>query len=148
VVRLGRHHAHSHCRRNLEGYTGLIYTLEILPHCWASWRSRSAQTCARSCKTGSLRPWRQNDLRLAPRAARRGAKPSAAESTVTLPLKLLPLLDKKEAAKPKPPIARWSPPHSSRAACGRALIVEAHFEVAVLAEGEWSKVPLLPLGPR
>jgi len=78
-----------------------------------------------------------------------GAKPAAAESTVTLPLQeLLPLLDKKEDAKPKPPVgAVVTAAQLKGRLAAEALIVDAHFEIAVLAEGEWVKVPLLPLGP-
>jgi hypothetical protein len=77
------------------------------------------------------------------------ADSAASASTATLPLKeLLPLLDKKPEAKPKPPVGAvvTSAQLKGRLAA-EALIVEAHFEVAVLAEGEWVKVPLLPLGP-
>jgi hypothetical protein len=77
------------------------------------------------------------------------ATPAAAESTVTLPLhELLPLLDKKAVAKPKPPVgAVVTAAQLKGRLAAEALIVEAHFEITVLAEGEWVTVALLPLGP-
>lgn len=77
------------------------------------------------------------------------ATSAAPESTVTLPLQeLLPLLGKKAEAKPKPPVgAVVTAAQLKGRLAAEALIIEAHFEVAVLAEGEWVKVPLLPLGP-
>jgi hypothetical protein len=78
-----------------------------------------------------------------------GATPAAAESTVTLPLhELLPLLDKKAVAKPRPPVgAVVTAAQLKGRLAAEALIVEAHFEITVLAEGEWVTVALLPLGP-
>ncbi len=77
------------------------------------------------------------------------AKPAVAESVVTLPLReLLPLLEKKADAKPKPPVgAIVTAAQIKGRLAAEALIVEAHFDIAVLAEGEWVKVPLLPVGP-
>jgi hypothetical protein len=77
-----------------------------------------------------------------------GAMPAAAESVVTLPLRdLLPLLDKKTEAKSRPPVgAVITAAQLKGRLAAEALIVEAHFDVAVLADGDWVKLPLLPLG--
>jgi hypothetical protein len=74
---------------------------------------------------------------------------ASTESVVTLPLQqLLPLLEKKAEEKPRPPVGAMvtSAQLKGRLAAD-ALIVDAHFEIAVLAEGDWVKVALLPLGP-
>src|SRR5262249_40443530 len=79
-----------------------------------------------------------------------GAAPVGGESVVTLPLQqLLPLLEKKPAAKPKPPpmSAVITAAQFKGRLAADALIVEARFEVAVLADGDWVRVPLLPLAP-
>jgi hypothetical protein len=76
------------------------------------------------------------------------AKDGPSGSLVTLPLdEFLPLLEKKADAKPKPPVGAVITAAQLKARLSaEALIIDAHFEIAVLADGEWVQVPLLPLG--